>query len=126
MLATSLARRILLAAVAAIIIIALAMLAWNLWQKSRSAGQQSKIDRGQAEAVGKAGEVAVETLGNNQDRSDAIDQSVKEGTDDILAAPEGDRNDAALRANCRMRSYRDTERCRALLPAGAEGVGAGR
>lgn len=112
---TSIPRKLLFAAVAAVVIVGLVMLAWNLWQTSRSAGQQSKVDRGQSDASIAAGKATVETLGNNQDRSDATGAIVKDGTDAIDAAPEGDRNAAADRAVCRMRAYRDTERCRALL-----------
>jgi hypothetical protein len=98
--------------------------AYGAWQRSRAAGIQSKVDQGQGAAIGKAGGVAVETVGNNADNATAIDKTVKEGTNAIANAPAGDSNDAALRASCKLRSFSNTDRCRQLLqPAGADGVG---
>ncbi len=118
--------------IALIIVLCLAlifggMFFYNRWQHDRAIAIQSKVDKGQGEAGIKAGESAVETVGNNADKARQTDQTVKEGTDAIEKATAGDSNDVALRESCRMRSFVNTDRCRKLLqPAGADSVGGGR
>ena len=115
--------------IALIIVLCLALIfgswfAYSSWQRSRAAATQSKVDQGQGVAIGKAGGVAVETVGNNADNATAIDKKVKEGTNAIGNATAGDSNDATMLASCRMRSFSDTDRCRKLLQStGANGVG---
>jgi hypothetical protein len=108
-------KRIAIIIVVALTLVFGAWLAYSTWQRSRAAAMQSPVNYGQGVAIGKAGGVAVETVGNNNDNAIAIDKTVKEGTDAIANAPAGDSNDAALRASCKLRSFSNTDRCRQLL-----------
>ena len=99
--------------------IVLAVLAGLLVLKScndaRTAGTQTKLATGQKDAAIDSGHDAVETLGNATANETAIHGTVKDGTDEIQKAPAGDSNAAAERATCRLRSYRRTSKCVALL-----------
>lgn len=105
------------ALVIGLLLIGAAMLAWNQWQSLRGAKVETKIETGQKGAAIASGSDAVQTIGNNQDRVTEIKQTVKDGTDEIDKATAGDSNDAADRAACRMRAYRNTSECIALLGA---------
>ena len=74
--------------------------------------------KGQAEAAIEAGAEAMNTVSNLMAADEAIEATVKEGRDEILAQPAGRSNDAAVRAACSMRSHVDSERCAALRGAG--------
>lgn len=84
-------------------------------QVARTAKTQAGLAKGQTGAAMQSGQDAVETLGNATARDAAVGETVKDGTNEIDRAPEGDRNDAADRATCRMRSYRNQPKCVALL-----------
>lgn len=121
---TRITTRVAIIIALAIALVVVATFGYNRWQRERAAAAQSKVDRGQADAVSKAAGEAVETIGNNADKAAATDKMVREGSDAITNAPAGNSNDAALRASCRMRAYRDTDRCRKLLqPPGAVDMG---
>ncbi|HEX8224459.1 MAG TPA: hypothetical protein VF605_11645 [Allosphingosinicella sp.] len=88
-----------------------------LIQNLLSAKKEARIAKGQGKAMTKsAGEVG-NTMSNVMAASEAIDETVEEGTDAIDKAEAGNSNDAADRAVCGMRSYRDSERCAALRGA---------
>lgn len=91
-----------------------------------SAKKQIRVEKGQAEAGMKSGEMAVGKAGENAAGADKIDQTVGEGKNEIRKAPDGYSNDAALRASCRMRSHFDNERCAALRQADSVKLEAGR
>jgi type VI protein secretion system component VasK len=115
--------------IALIIVLCIALIfgtwfAYGAWQRNRAASLQAKIDKGQIDAGLKSGKEAVNTVGNNADNANAIDKTVKEGTNAIANAPAGNSNDTALREACKLRSFSGSDRCRQLLqPAGADGVG---
>lgn len=83
------------------------------------AKKEARIAKGQTKAAVASGAEAATTMGNVMAAEAAIDRTVKEGTDAIDRAEAGDSNDAAERAACGMRAYRDSERCAALRGAGA-------
>ena len=80
-----------------------------------SAKTETNLAVGQGAAAIASGADAVNTLGNAAANATQIHQTAKEGTDAIQAAPAGDSNDAADRAACRMRIYRNSPKCVALL-----------
>ena len=75
---------------------------------------QIRVEKGQGEAGIQSGEMAVDTAGKNASDADLVDAAVKEALNEIRNAPDGNSNDAALRAACRMKAYRDTLRCKEL------------
>jgi hypothetical protein len=84
-----------------------------------------RVTKGQAEAGLEAGEIAVDTVGKNKADSDAVDQAVKEAMDELENAPDGNSNDAALRAACKLRSYQRDQRCAELRKADSAKLEAG-
>ena len=110
--------RIILVVVAVALVAAMFGL-WS-WQRQRGAKTEAKVAKGQSGAAMQSGADAVDTIGNAQARETSIDRTVKDGSDAIDAAPAGDSNDAALRAACGMRSYRDQPACAALHRTVAE------
>jgi hypothetical protein len=77
--------------------------------------KQAEVARGQAGAAIASGAEAVNTLGNVMESSRETDAAVNEGSNEIHNATEADRGLAAERAACRLRAYRDLERCARLL-----------
>ena len=98
---------------AALVIVAL--LGLNQWQRLHTSKAETRLATGQAGAALQSGADAVETIGNAHAAETQTHAIVKDGQDAINAAPAGDSNDAANRAACRLRSYRDQPRCIALL-----------
>jgi len=81
----------------------------------QTATTEAKLATGQTEAAIESGADAVNTVGNAAANASEIHETAKEGTDAIQAAPAGNSNDAADRAACRMRIYRNSPKCVALL-----------
>ncbi len=102
-----------IAAVLALIIVPMVTL--RACQRASTAGTEAKLSAERAEAATESGRDAVDTVGNAAARETEIHTTVKDGTDAIAQAPAGDSNDAADRAACQLRSYRDLPRCRALF-----------
>lgn len=76
---------------------------------------KAKLAGRQTTAAVESGRDAVQTTGNVAANAAARMNDVERGNDEIEKAPAGDSNDAALRAACRLRSYRDQPRCTQLL-----------
>jgi hypothetical protein len=94
-----------------------------------SAKKEARVAKGQAGASIDAGAEAINTVSAVEDQRLQTEATVKEAIDEIRSAPKGNSNDAALRAACRMRQYRDLERCarlRAADPAKPAGADAAR
>jgi hypothetical protein len=103
-------------ALAAILIALLAgLFALRSCNSARTASVEARLATGQQGAAIASGRDAVQTLGNAQAAEQTIHTTVKEGTDAINQAPGGNSNDAADRAACRLRSYRHSGKCVALL-----------
>jgi hypothetical protein len=83
--------------------------------QARQASSEARYSNENAKAVSDSGKDAVGAVAASGDRREAIQRQVEGSSHEINAAPIGHRNDAALRASCRMRSYRHTERCLKLL-----------
>lgn len=82
-----------------------------------SAKQEARTAKGQGKAAIEAGAEATNTVATIIEEDAATDKAVKEGYDDIRNASEDQRGTAAERAACRLRAYRDSERCAALRNA---------
>ena len=96
------------------------LLALRSCNVARTARTEAHLATGQRGAAIESGSDAVQTLGNAQAAERATHATVKEGTDAINQAPGGDSNDAADRAACRLRSYRHSGKCIAMLGPVAE------
>lgn len=81
---------------------------------------QIRVEKGQGEAGIQSGEMAVDTAGKNASDADLVDAAVKEALNEIRNAPDGNSNDAALRAACKLRSYERDERCAAMRKADSD------
>lgn len=84
-----------------------------------TAKQEARVAKGQAGAATEAGAEAMNTVSTLTEHAADTDRATKGGIDAINAAPGGDSNDAALRAACGMRVYRDSKQCAGLSAAGA-------
>lgn len=82
-----------------------------------TAKKEAEVQRGQAGAATQSGAEAMNTVSAVETNAQATREAVKEGTDAIHAAPSGDSNDAADRAMCGLRSYRNHKRCAGLRGA---------
>jgi hypothetical protein len=100
---------------AAGIALVLALITMRSCSASQTARTETRLAAGQAGAAIESGTDAVQTIGNAQTNETEIHAIVKDSTDAIQAAPAGNSNDAADRAACRLRSYRNTGKCVALL-----------
>lgn len=106
----------------AYIALALLITAFLMWGPQAcnnyfAAKTQSRLDHANVEAIVDTSEETLKTVDKNAEKAGTIDQNVKDGNDEIDKAPSGYRNDASLRASCRLRSYYDSERCAALREA---------
>ena len=82
-----------------------------------SAKKEARVVRGQAKATVESVEDANNKMGEVDATGAEIDGTVKGATDAIKSQPPGRSNDAAQRAACGMRSYRNSERCAAMRQA---------
>jgi hypothetical protein len=112
---TWLRRNIVPALIGLIVLMVAIWFGFHEFSKSRTAGQQAELNKGQTDAAIKSGQDAVNTFGNEQAREGTIHDDVRTGTDEIGKAAGGNSNDAADRAACSMRTYRHTSKCVALL-----------
>jgi ribosomal protein S16 len=78
-----------------------------------------KLQKENAKASIEAGAEAMNTVSQVETKAAETRQTVKEAQDEVAKAPDGDSNDAADRAVCRMRVHRDSERCARLRQVGA-------
>ncbi len=106
----------------AYIALALLIAAFLMWGPQAcnnyfAAKTQGRLDKANVEAIVDTSEETLKTVDANADKAGTIDATVEEAKDEIRNAPDGFSNDAALRASCRMRQYRDLERCAALRKA---------
>jgi len=98
-----------------IVALLVGLFALHSCQTARTAKTGEKLATGQRGAAIESGSDAVQTIGNAMVNEAEIQTTVKDGTDAINAAPAGNSNDAADRATCRLRSYRHSGKCVALL-----------
>ena len=90
-----------------------------------AAKTQGRLDKANVEAVTKTSEETLKTVDEAAVKAETVDQTVKESIDEIRKAPDGHSNDAALRSACRMRQYRNSERCARLREADTAKLEAG-
>jgi hypothetical protein len=83
-----------------------------------TAKKEARVARGQAEAAADAGAEAMNTISNVEAADRSADRIHEEGLDAIRKAPEGKSGAAAVDTVCRLRLYRDSQRCAALRTAG--------
>jgi len=113
-------RKIVTGTILAALAITLVLFGWQQWRRARSAAVETGLVERQRGAAIESGSDAVRTIGNSISQESAVHAAVKEGMDEIDQAPGGDSNDAANRAACRLRSYRHSGKCVALLGPVAE------
>lgn len=116
-----------IAAIAGILLVA-GFLLWGpaACRSYFTAKRQADVSRGQAGAAIASGAEAMNTLGNYMENGATTDAAVKEGTDAIHNANEADRGRAAVDAACRLRAYRDLQRCAAVRGPGPAGDASSR
>lgn len=102
-------------AIAVFVLLIIGVLFLRQCSAERTADARGKLATEQGTAAIQSGQDAVQTIGNTQAREADIHATVQEGTDEIQAAPAGNSNTAAERATCRLRSYRNSSKCVALL-----------
>jgi ABC-type Na+ efflux pump permease subunit len=107
-------RTIIAAIVAAVLLLVIILAGPAACNKIRGQKKQIEVSKGQAGAAIDSGAEAMNTVSAVDQADKATDQAVKEATDEIRKAKPGYSNAAALRAACRLRQYRDSERCAAL------------
>lgn len=118
-----LSARVIAMIVAGVLVLLIVFAGPAACQKIRSLKAQARMD--QAQQAGRVGaeQETMNTIGNNAGKAEQTDRTVKEGSNDIRKAPGADAQvdprsrDAARRAACRMRAYRGSDECRALLGA---------
>jgi FtsZ-interacting cell division protein ZipA len=108
----------LLAIIALVVVLLVVIgLLFSQWQKRQAAETQGRLDRGQAEAAAASGQEAMNTVAAVEANAAETRDTVKEATREIEQAPDGNSNDAAERATCRLRLYYNSQRCAALREA---------
>ena len=93
---------------------------YSTWASGKTAKAEAKLGKETTSAVIDTVEVADAVAENVNKTADQIDGEVKELANEILSAPPGNRNDAARRAVCGMRAYRDHPQCAGMRPADSE------
>lgn len=78
----------------------------------RSADKRNEVSGEQGQASVNAGATALNTLSNVASNDAATDATVAQGQQDIRNAPEGQKGQAARKAACRLKAYRDTPECK--------------
>ena len=115
--------RLIIGLITAALLVALLVFGPQACNSLMTAKKQVRVGQGQAEAGKQSGEVADATVDDVAAAGDEIDDTVSEGKKDIDAAPVGKSNDAALRASCRLKTYKDTDQCKELAKKDAEKAG---
>lgn len=119
---STLATRI--AVVAIFVICVLGFLQVQSCQRERTQAAQSRVERGQTEALSSSAKDAIAAQGAAAARERASEELTRTNEKEIRNAEGADAEvhpavrDAGLRSLCRRAAYRDSERCR-LLAAGA-------
>ena len=111
-------RTLIAAAVAACLVLLLALIGPSACSKYFTAKKEARVARGQAEAAADAGAEAMNVVSNVAAADVEADRIHEEGLDAIRKAPEGRGGAAARDSVCRLRLYRDSERCAGLRKAG--------
>jgi hypothetical protein len=110
--------RILFVAIAAAILASILYL--QSCQAARQQGAQSRVDRGQTEALGNSAADAIATQGAAAARERASEDLGRTNEREIRNAKGANApvdpaaRDAGLRSLCRRAAYRESERCRLL------------
>jgi hypothetical protein len=101
--------------------VALLVGAFFLVRSFFTAGLETKVRLGEntADANLDAVEVANEVADDLNKSAGEIDAETKELVDEVLSAPPGNSNAAAVRAVCGMRAYRDSPECAGVRAGGA-------
>lgn len=110
-------RNLILAAVIAALVLLIALWGPAACTSLFTAKKEAKLQKANAEASIDAGAEAMNTVSAVERDRIATEKTVKEATDEIRSAPAGNSNAAAERAACRLRQYRDSERCARLRQA---------
>lgn len=117
----NLSLRIALGLLIGVLLLVVVTVGPSMCSRMLSAEKQAKLNKAQGDAAIGAGSEAMNTAGVVGSNAASTDEKVRQGHDEIDKAPAGDSNDAALRAACRMNSYRDTTACKQWLKDHGDG-----
>ncbi|MDB5705962.1 MAG: hypothetical protein JWN66_3078 [Sphingomonas bacterium] len=102
-------------AIAVFVLLIVGLLGLRSCRSASTARTEERLATGQRDAAFAGVADSSTTTDNVQANVIARATTVKENNDAIDEAPAGDANDAADRATCRLRSYRRSVKCIALL-----------
>jgi len=103
--------------IASLVIVVLAVMLFNQWQRARSAKTEASLATGQTGAALESGADGVNTVGNRMDADAASDRLTQENEDAIRAAEGANETvpasvgNAGLASLCRRVVYRDKPEC---------------
>jgi hypothetical protein len=108
-------RRLIVIFALGITLIGLAIFGYGQWQRANRAGAEARYSNETRQAGEASAKDAIETTGAINAAQRETQAQVERSIDEIRNAPAGNSNDAATRAACKLRSYRNTRRCVELL-----------
>ena len=114
----ALSRKLIAAGLLALVVALLLFGGLSRCTRLVTAEKEARVAKGQAEAAADAGAEAMNVVSNVAAADSEADRIHEEGLDAIRKAPEGRSGDAARDSVCRLRLYRDSERCAGLRKAG--------
>lgn len=80
-------------------------------QSRRGAEKQGEVSKEQSSAATNSGQEALNTASNVSASDDETDKTVSQGQKDIENAVAGQKGEAARKAACRLKAYKDTPEC---------------
>ena len=109
--------RIALAVLCAVLMLSIVIVGPSMCSRMLSAEKESKLHKAEGRAAIDAGAEAMNAAAAVGSNAATTDERVRQGNEEIDKAPAGNSNDAALRAACGMRSYRNSEQCSRMRQA---------
>lgn len=115
---TAIPRKIAAAIIGAVLVALLAWAAFHWWQSSVNSGAEARLATSQGQAITESAKDAIGATGAVSARSEAGDSITRDNDHAIRQAEGADApvshaaNDAGLRALCRRKAYKETERCK--------------
>lgn len=116
----NLSARVIAMIVGVVLLVILVWAAFHFWEKSRSQGAQSRVERSQADAASNSAADAIATVEASGARETASESLTRENEANIRAANGASDavnpavRDAGLAALCRRAAYRNDPRCKGV------------
>jgi uncharacterized protein YpmS len=104
--------RMIALAVGILALVLVTLFATSQCSKRKTAAKQAEVAEGQAGAAIDSGAEAVNTAANVAASDDATDARVAAAQKEIAAAAKGQKGEAAKRAACRFKAYKETPQCK--------------